>query len=164
MKLRAFITGFLLLSSFVSVRAQDKCPNVVVVRKTLYDSFQNVKGNVESLERNVIRGRQVRDDLRQKYRDCEHQADVAAMLRQADDDVKAVEANLTAATEVYRKVDQELRQILHDANGVPVVYRYYDSSYGDFGRVVTMTFSPQEGKVVTIMTYYQLPDHAVSAK
>jgi hypothetical protein len=163
MKLKVLIAGVFLFASFSGIYAQDKCPNVVIVPKTLYDSFQNAKGNAESLEREFTRVRQVRDDLSQKYRDCEYQADIAAILKKADDDVKNVEANLKTATEAYRLVDQELRRMLHDADGFPVVYRFYDSGYGNFGRVWTMTFSPQDGKIVIVPTYYQLPDHAVSA-
>jgi uncharacterized membrane protein len=109
MKLRTFIVGLLILSTFLSGRAQDKCPTVVVVRKSLYDSFQNARAGVESLERELIRDRQVLEDLRQKYRDCERQADIAAMLKQAEDAVQAVDAQLKTATEVYRKVELEVR-------------------------------------------------------
>ncbi len=96
MKLRIIIIGLLILSSFIGVRAQDKCPNVVVVRKTLYDSFQRARGSVENLERELTRDRQVLDDLRLKYRDCEHQTDIGAMLTQQEDAVKNLEDQLKA--------------------------------------------------------------------
>lgn len=164
MKHRALIATLLLLFSFVGIHAQDKCPNVVVVRKTLYDSFQNAKANVESLERALTKAKVVRDDLYRQFRNCEHQGDIGDMLKQKDDEVKNLEANLKTVTEGNKVVDQEIRRILHDANDVPVVYRYYDGGYGNFGRVWTMTFTAQNGKIVIVPTYYQLPDPVASNK
>jgi len=161
MKRRMFIIGVLILSSLVGARAQDKCPNVIVIRKTLYDSFQNTRGTKESLERQLIRNREILDDLRKKYEDCEHQADIGAMLKQAGDDVTSVEARLKEATEAYNKVAHMVQQIMDDAHDVAVVYRYYDSGYGSLGRVWTMTFSDQGDKIVIVPSYYDLPDHAV---
>ncbi len=163
---RAMLVISLIVSSFI-VNAQaldDRCPTAVVIRKSLYDSFQTAKGSKESLERDLARFRQVRDDLRQKYRVCEHEADVAAFLQQADNDVKTAEANLKAATDVYDKVEKVVRQIYDGAHDIPVVFRFYDSGYGTFGRVWTMTFTKLEGKIVVISTYYQLPEQTASLK
>lgn len=163
MKLRALITGLLLLSTLIGLRAQDKCPNVIVVRKALYDSFQTANTNVQDLEQALIKARQVRDDLYRQYHECQYQSDIADMLKQKDVEVQNLEARLKPAKNAWEQIDQELRRIIHEANGVPVVYRFYDSGYGNFGRVWTMTFSPQDGKIVIIPSYYQLPDQVASA-
>jgi len=161
MKIRFFIVGLIMVLSFVYAQAQIKCPAVIVVRKTLYDSFQSARGSRESLQRDVERYRTVRDDLRQQYQDCEHQTDVAAFLLQADDAVKVAEASFKVATEGYEKLEYEVRKIIDDAHDIAVVYRYYDPGYGNFGRVWTMTFTSREGKIVIVPSYYQLPDNTV---
>jgi len=156
----------LIASSFV-MNAQvlsDKCPTVVVIRKSLYDSFQNAKSNKEAWERNLAKYRQVRDDLRQKYRDCAHQGDVAAFLQKAEDDVVTAETNLKTATDTFEKIEQVVRQFYDGAHDLPVVHRFYDPGYGNLGRVWTMTFNKsREGKIEIVPTYYDLPDHAVGA-
>jgi hypothetical protein len=84
------------------------------------------------------------------------------MLEQREDAVHAAEAQLAPAKEAEKLVNQALWHIIQNANDVPVVYRFYDPGYGNFGRVWTMTFSPQGDKIVVVPTYYDLPDPAVS--
>lgn len=51
MKLTIVIFSLLISSFVVNAQARDeKCPPVVVVRKSLYDSFQTAKSNKESRE------------------------------------------------------------------------------------------------------------------
>ena len=161
MRLKSIAPTLLIIFSFLGARAQDKCPNVIVIRKTLYDSFQNVRGTKESLEGLLIRNRQVLDDLRKKYEDCEHQTDISTMLKQAEENVHAVETRLKEAIEAYNKVAVVVQKIMADAHDVAVVYRFYDGGYGPLGRVWTMTFSDQRDKIVIVPSYYDLPDHAV---
>jgi hypothetical protein len=164
MKHRTLIGALLLFSSFAGILAQDKCPNVVVIRKSLYDSFQRVKADVGNLERSLTKAKQVRDNLYRQYRECEHQGDIEDMLKQRDADVHNLENSLNEVNETNKLVDQHVRRILHDANGIPVVYRFYDSGYGNLGRVWTMTFSSQDGKIVVVPTYYQLLDPVARTK
>ncbi|MHA4808398.1 hypothetical protein ACX0G9_09825 [Flavitalea flava] len=164
MKIKVLIAGLLLISSFTDIHAQDKCPNVVVVRKTLYDSFQRTKADVGNIERSLTKAKQVRDDLYRQYRQCEHQSDIADMLKQWDADVQNLEANLKPENEAYKLLEQELRLVIHNANGVPAVYRYYDAGYGNLGSVVTMTFLSQGERILVVPTYNQLPDPVASIK
>ena len=95
-----------------------------------------------------------------KYLVCEKQDDIAAILKQAEESLRSAEVNSKTPGEAYEKVEAEVRQIIKDAHKVPVEYRVYEKFYGNFGRVVTMTFDLQEDdKVEVIPSFYVIPDH-----
>jgi hypothetical protein len=139
---------------------QEKCADLIVVPKALYDSFQNEKANLDVADREITRERSVVDDLLKKYLGCETQPDVAAMVKQSEEAQKMAEANRKASAEPFARVDGEVREIIRTAHGRPVGYRYLEPGYGELGRVVTMNFTIVDGKVTTTPTYYQLPDTA----
>jgi|SRR5579872_366651 len=159
-KARLAFLALLLLPVLVHAQSLDKCPDVVVIRQSLYDSFQNLKGNLNGAEQEILRQRAVLDDLRKRYFGCEQQSDIAAMLGQAEAALKQAENNRKTLDTTFQKVDAEVREIIRAAHGTTVAYRYYDRGYGDLGAVVTMTFSLVDGKVTIIPSYYQLPSTA----
>lgn len=146
----------------ISMHAQikEKCGDLIVVPKALYDSFQNERANLDAADREITRERGVLDDLQKKYMECETQPDVAAMIKEAEEALKTAEANRKVYADAFAGVDAEVREIIRSARGKPVGYRYLEGGYGALGRVVTMNFVIVDDKVTTIPTYYPLPDTA----
>jgi hypothetical protein len=159
-KTKSIILGLMFLPAFIHAQNLEKCPDVVVLPKVLYDSFQNMKANLDEAEREMTIYRGAKDDIQKKFLGCEKQADVAAMLRQAEQSLETAETNRKKWFEAFTKVDGEVRDFILAAGRRPVAYRFYESGYGQFGRVATMTFSIPKDKVVIIPSYYELPDPA----
>ena len=154
------ILGLFFLPTLMQAQPREKCADVTVVPKALYDSFQNLKASLNAAERLITKERSVLDDLMKRYLGCETQPDVATMLQQAEEALKTAEASRKKSGEDLNRVDGEVREIIRTARGKPVVYRYYDPYNGNFGTVVTMNFAIVDGKVTTTPSYYQLPDIA----
>jgi hypothetical protein len=156
-KSKLIILGLMFLPALMHAQNLEKCPDVVVLPKVLYDSFQNMKGNLEGAENEIARDSAVREDILKRFLGCEKQADVAAMLKQIDESLQTAEANRKKWAEAFDKVNREVRDFILAAHGQPVAYRFYDPGYGELGRVEMVTFDILKGKVVIIPTFYDLP-------
>ncbi len=159
MKYKVFILGIALLPLVVKAQSVEKCADVVSLSKELYDNFQSLKSNLAGSEQEIAKYRETRDEIMRKYLGCEKQEDVAAMVKQAEDNLQRAEGNRKTWAESFARVDVKIRQFIDDNRGKQVEYRFLDPfGGGNLGKVVTMTFTIQEGKVVIIPSYYQLPD------
>lgn len=160
MKNKSVVFGLVLLFSCVHAQSQEKCPNAFVIQKDLYDRFQTLKSSKDGADRELTKDRYILDALLKRYLVCEKQDDIAAILKQAEESLRSAEINSKTSGEAYEKVEAEVRKIIKDAHKVPVEYTFYEKFYGNFGRVVTMTFDLQEDdKVEVIPNFYVLPDH-----
>jgi hypothetical protein len=156
-KRKLIILGIIFLPTFMHAQNVEKCPDVVVLPKVLYDSFQIMKANLDGAENEIARDSAVREDILKRFLGCEKQTDVSAMLKQIDEAQQAAETNRKKWAEAFGRVDQEVRDFILAAHNQPVVYRFYDQGYGELGRVEMVTFEIQKGKVVIIPTFYDLP-------
>lgn len=160
MKNKLIILGLLSLPLFMHAQTPEKCSDFVVIPKSVYDSFQTQRANLTAAEREITKERTILEDLQKRFLECERAPDVAAMVQQAEEAIKAADANRKTAADAFDKVDKEVREIIRAAGGRPVGYRYLDSWSGEFGQVVTIKFDIMEGKVKTTPFYYPLPGTA----
>jgi hypothetical protein len=160
MKNKLIILGLMFLPLFIHAQTLDleKCSDVVVLPKALYDDFQNAKGGLDNADREITRERGVLDDIQKRYLGCEDRSDVAAMRKQPEEALQRAETNRKNLAEAFVKSDQEVRGFIRDHHGRSVAYAYLDPYYGNWGRIVTMNFAIVDDKVVVTPTYYELPD------
>jgi hypothetical protein len=156
MKIKSLVFGLLFLPIFIHAQTRENCSGILALPKPLYDSFQNLKANLDGAERGITKQRAILDDLQRTYLGCETQPDVAAMIKQAEESLKTAEANRKTSYEGIDRVDKEVRDFIRAAHG-PVAFRYLDPYYGDFGRIVTLHFDIVEDKVTVTPSFYQLP-------
>src|SRR5580704_8855136 len=93
MKIRAIVFGLLFLPLFIHAQTRENCSGIVALPKQLYDSFQNMKANLDGAEREIIKQRAILDDLQRTYLGCITQPDVAAMVKDAEGTLKTAETN-----------------------------------------------------------------------
>jgi hypothetical protein len=158
MKRKLVILGLILLPLLMHAQNINKCPDVDVLPKSLYDRFQQAQANLDGAEREIRRERGILEDLQKTYLGCEKQADVETMLKQAEGSLQIAEANRKSAAEAFAPIDAEVRHFIVDAHGRTVACRYCEPGYGEWGRVVMITFVVLEDKVKTIPTFYPLPE------
>lgn len=156
MKIRSIVFGLLFIPLFIHAQTRENCSGIVALPKQLYDSFQNMKANLDGAEREIIKQRAILDDLQKTYLGCITQPDVAAMIKDAEGTLKTAETNRKTSEDAFDRVDKEVKDFIRSAHG-PVAFRYLEPYFGDFGRVVTMHFDITEGKVTITPSFYQLP-------
>ena len=156
MKIKSLVFGLLFLPIFMHAQARDNCSGIVALPKSLNDSFQNVKANLDGAEREITKQHAILDDLQRTYLGCITQPDVAAMVKNAEEALKVAEANRKTLEAAFDRVDKEVKDFIRAAHG-PVAYRYLEPYYGDFGRIVTIHFDIVGDKVTVTQSFYQLP-------
>lgn len=62
-----------LLPVFTHAQSSEKCKDVVDIPKTLSDSFQNTKSNLEAAEARIATSKEARVEIMKKYLGCEKQ-------------------------------------------------------------------------------------------
>jgi hypothetical protein len=144
--------------AFVHAQGTEKCSDVIAISKELLDSFRILKANLNNADKEIIKDREVRDEILKKYLGCEKQPNVADMLKNLEESLQTAEANRKTSDNILNRIETKIRQIIRDAHGKPVACQYYDPNPIDrLGTVVTIAFTIQDDKVVVIPSYFQLP-------
>ena len=164
MKTKLIILGLMISPFLLHAQPLKKCSDVVVVPKALYDSFQDLKGKLDPASREIEKERGALEDIQKRYLGCEDRSDVILMRKQAEKALHSAETNRKTVAEAFAKVDQEVRELLRTAHGKAVEFGYLDSYSGNWGRIVTMTFTIIDDKVTTIPSFYELPDPKATDK
>ncbi|HEX3935443.1 MAG TPA: hypothetical protein VHW43_12235 [Puia sp.] len=159
MSRKLIVLSLMFLPVLIHAQGLEKCADVVVLPKELYDSFQTAKANVDRIDREVANDREARDGLLKKYLGCEEQPDVASMVKQFNQSLQAAETDRRPSNEAFFRIEEKVKQFIRAAHGKSVEYRLYDRyGGGKLGSVVTITFTIQDDKVVAIRSSYQLPE------
>jgi hypothetical protein len=154
---KIIILGLTLFPMCVLAQVPDKCGSAVALPKELYDSFQLVRNSLSNADAEAMKFKDSRNELLKKYLGCENQADVANMLKQADDLLRTAENNQKTWAEPFARIEGKIRRFVTDHPGKSVEYRYYDQyGGGKLGTVVTTIFTVENGRVEFNVSSYQL--------